>query len=75
MKITEHGALEILFPERRDPETERRRLATLARGCELFPDELLTPEQLKRGLPCRHGDSGSDVSVGPLAPAHPLGRC
>lgn len=51
MKITELDALAILFPERRDPETERRRLATLARGRELFPDELLTPEHLKRGIP------------------------
>lgn len=51
MKITEQDALEILFPERRDPETERRRLATLARGRELFPDAMLTPERLRVGIP------------------------
>lgn len=37
MKITELDALAILFPERRDPETERRRLATLPGAANCFP--------------------------------------
>lgn len=51
MKISEQDMLRILFPERRDPETERRRLETLARGREMFPDSVLTPESLQRGIP------------------------
>ncbi len=51
MKISEQDMLEILFPQCRDPETERRRLETLARGREMFPPSSRTPEALKRGIP------------------------
>lgn len=51
MRISEQDLLQILFPELRDPETERRRLETLARARELFPDEVMTPENLKKGIP------------------------
>ncbi|CAM3199210.1 hypothetical protein DESA109040_02425 [Deinococcus saxicola] len=52
MKISEQDALQILHPERRDPEVERRRLETLARaehlGRLLGP---LTTERLRAGIP------------------------
>ncbi len=49
MKITEHDALLILRPELRDPESERRRLNTLARSQWL--ESLATPENLQAGIP------------------------
>lgn len=51
MKISEHDAMLILHPELRDPEQERRRLETLAAARELFPNGVLTPENLKNGIP------------------------
>lgn len=52
MKISANDALSILLPERRDPETERRRLQTLAEADELGRRMgPLTTERLRAGIP------------------------